>query len=137
MFCFYSHQSVAEFVKHTARVTGVKFSDDGKFIVSSGIDTNVCIHNMETEKSNIIKGMCQGSIYWGGGGGEASTPSTISSPPKHNYELIIIHVFCFILILIFWVQISSEELFKGIDFKIFLGEHACSQIHGPIPLMGL
>ena len=29
----------------------------------------------------------------GGGGGEASTPSTISSPPKHNYELIIIHVF--------------------------------------------
>ena len=29
----------------------------------------------------------------GGGGGEASTPSTIPSPPKHNYELIIIHVF--------------------------------------------
>ena len=29
----------------------------------------------------------------GGGGGEASTPSTISSPPKHNYELIIMHVF--------------------------------------------
>ena len=37
---------------------GVKFSGDDKFIVSSGIDTNVCIHNMETEKSNVIKGMC-------------------------------------------------------------------------------
>ena len=39
--------------------------------------------------------------------------------------------------MIFWIQILSEELFEGLDFKIFLGEHACSQIHGPIPLMGL
>ena len=71
-----------------------------------------------------------------GMGEKASTPNTISFPPKHNYKLIIIPS-CFILILIFWVEISSEELFEGLDFKIFLEEHACSQIHGPIPLVGL
>ena len=44
-------------------------------------------------------------------------------------------MFLFHFNMIFWFQISSEELFEGLDFKIFLGEHACSQIHGPIPLM--
>ena len=34
-------------------------------------------------------------FYLLGGGGEASTPNTIFSPPKHNYKLIIIHVFFF------------------------------------------
>ena len=72
----------------------------------------------------------------GGGVGEKLLPQTQYFPPQNiiinNYTF-----FCLILILTFWVQISSEEHFEGLDFKMFLGEHACSQMHGPIPLTGL
>ena len=37
--------------------------------------------------------MLSGFYLLGGGEVEASIPNTISSPPKHNYKLIIIHVF--------------------------------------------
>ena len=43
-------------MKHAARVTAVKFSSDSKYIISSGIDTNICIHNMEKKQSELIKG---------------------------------------------------------------------------------
>jgi WD40 repeat protein len=52
----YTPKMTVTMTKHTARINSIAWSPNGQYIASGGVDSNVCINHIETEKIELIKG---------------------------------------------------------------------------------